>query len=359
MKKFRNIALIFLITATVVIVGVCGFYNYMLTPVSDSDEIVSLEIPQNTSTKGIASILKENNLIRDEKMFIVYVKIFKVNNMKAGFYDFSLNMGVKKIVEALQIGSTKNPNEIEITFQEGINIREIATIISNKTVNSYDEVIEKTNDQDYLDSLIEKYWFITEDVKNQNLYYGLEGYLFPDTYRFESKEVSVEDIFNKMLDEMNQVLTKHKEEIEKSNLTVHQILTLSTIVEKESATITDRTKVASVMLNRISIGMPLGSDVTTRYACKIDNKKQALTAAQYKTASPYNTRLTDGSMDGKLPVGPICSPSKESIEAAIYPDETDYLYFIANIETLETFFYNNYTDFQNKKNELASVNKGF
>jgi len=359
MKKFKNISLFFLIFSTIVIVGLCGFYNYMLTPVSNSNEIVELEIPSNTTTTGIAKILHEKQLIRNEKIFVLYTKIFKVNNMKAGYYDFEKNMGVKKIVESLQTGSKKNPYEIEITFQEGINMREIATIISNNTNNSYDDVIAKTTDSEYLDNLISAYWFITEDVKNGELYYGLEGYLFPDTYRFQNKDVSIEMIFKKMLDEMNNVLSTYKKDIEKSNLSIHQILSLASMVEKEASRDIDRSKVASVFINRINRGMSLGSDVTTRYACKVDNKKQALTAAQYRTVSPYNTRLTDGSMNGKLPVGPICAISKESIEAAIYPEKTNYIYFIANIQTLETFFYDNASEFEQKKSELKSVNGGF
>lgn len=359
MKKFKNISLAFLIIFTIVIVGVCGFYNFMISPVSKKTDIVEIEIPNNTSAKGIAKILKDNNLIRDEKIFLVYIKIFEVNDMKAGYYDLKEDMGVKKIVEALQEGSKKNPNEIKITFQEGINMREVATIISNNTSNNYDAVLAKTTDTTYLDSLIEKYWFITDSVKNSELYYGLEGYLFPDTYYFENKDVSVETIFEKMLGEMDKVLSTYKEDIEKSNLSIHEILSLASMVEKEASRDIDRSKVASVFINRMNRGMSLGSDVTTRYACKVDNKKQALTAAQYRTVSPYNTRLTDGSMNGKLPVGPICTVSRESIEASIYPEETNYIYFIANIQTLETFFFENASGFEAKKAELKSVNGGF
>lgn len=359
MKKLKNISLAFLIIFTIIIVGVCGFYNFMLTPVSDKKDIVEIEIPNNTSIKGIAKILKDNNLIRDDRIFLIYVKIFEVNDMKAGYYDLRENMGLKEIVETLQEGSKKNPNEIRVTFQEGINMREVAKIISSNTNNSYDDVIAKTTDSVYLDSLIEKYWFITDSVKNSELYYGLEGYLFPDTYYFENKDVSIETIFEKMLNEMDLELSKYKEDIEKSELSIHQILSLASMVEKEASRDIDRTKVASVFINRMARGMSLGSDVTTRYACKVDNKKQALTAAQYRTVSPYNTRLTDGSMNGKLPVGPICTISRESIEASIYPEDTNYIYFIANIQTLETFFYDNASGFEKKKAELKSVNGGF
>lgn len=359
MKKLSNIACAILICTTIIIVVCCLFYNYQLSPVSKSDKIVEIEIPKNTTTRGIASILKENNLIRDERMFLVYVKIMKINNMKAGYYDFSYNMGTKKIVSLLHEGSKKNPDEIEITFKEGITMRDIATVISNNTNNSYDSVIEKANDTVYINSLIDKYWFITEDIKNKNIYYKLEGYLFPNTYRFNNKDVTVEEIFNKMIAEMANVLESYKKDIESSHLSIHEILSLASMVEKEAAREQDRSKVASVFMNRIKSGMSLGSDVTTRYAFKVDNPKQVLTKVQYNTPNPYNTRVTDGSMNGKLPVGPICTLSESSIKASVYPDDTNYIYFIANIQTLETFFYDNYSGFSQKKDELASVNGGF
>ena len=348
-----------LICTAIIIVGCCTFYNYQLSPVSKSEKIVEIEIPTNTTTKGIASILKENDLIRDERMFLIYVKIMKINDMKAGYYDLSYNLGVKEIVSLLRKGSTKNPNEIEITFKEGITMRDIASVISKNTDNSYDSVIEKANDINYINSLTQKYWFITDDIKNNDIYYKLEGYLFPDTYRFNNKSVTVEEIFNKMINEMASVLEPFRKDIEKSSLSLHQILTLASMVEKEAARDQDRSGVASVFMNRIKRGMSLGSDVTTRYAFKVDNPKQVLTKVQYNTRNPYNTRVTDGSMNGKLPVGPICTLSKSSIKASIYPDDTNYIYFIANIQTLETFFYDNSRDFEKKKSELASVNGGF
>lgn len=359
MRKLCNIALGILISTTVIIAVCCLFYNYQLTPVRNSNDIVEIEIPKGSSSRSIASILKENELIRDEKIFLIYVKLFNIDNMKAGYYDISYDMGVKKIVKLLQEGSIKNPNEIKITFKEGITMRDIAKVISSNTNNNYESVIEKSNDITYIDSLIDKYWFITDDIKNDSIYYKLEGYLFPDTYRFTNKDVTVEEIFNKMLKKMNDVLEPFKDDISKSKLSIHKLLSLASMVEKEAAREQDRSKVASVFMNRINKGMSLGSDVTTRYAFKVDNPKQVLTKIQYNTRNPYNTRVTDGSMNGKLPVGPICTLSLSSIKASIYPDNTNYIYFIANIKTLETFFYSNNNDFEKKKNELSSVNGGF
>ncbi len=358
MKTFRNIALIILIIATITIVGLCTYYKYMISPISNQEEIVSFEIPANSSRTTIAKILEEKGLIRDDRFFVFYIQLYKISNMKAGYYNLSKNLSTEEIIRALQKGTTLNPNEIQVTFKEGITMREVARIISENTENEEEAVLAKTKDTDYLQSLIERYWFLSEDILQEELYYGLEGYLFPDTYNLTNSSVSIEYIFDKMLNRMDEMLSPYREDIEKSGYSVHQILTMASMVEKESAGQNQRDHVASVFYNRLKKGMSLGSDVTTRYALKIDDNKQPLSSAQFETKSPYNTRLTDGSMNGKLPVGPISTVGLSSIQAAIYPMESEDLYFIANIQTLETFFYSNYNDFQNKKNELASVNGG-
>ena len=160
-----------------------------------------------------------------------------------------------------------------------------------------------------------------------------------------------------MLNEMAKHLATY-EDYDYTNMSIHERLTLASMVEKESSVSTDRSKMASVFVNRLKKNMNLGSDVTAKYANKIDDKR-ALTAAEFQLKSPYNTRLQDGSMNGKLPIGPICTISKNSIDAAFNPDKTEYIYFISNIETQETFFYEDYASFLNKKEELASVNKGY
>ena len=106
-------------------------------------------------------------------------------------------------------------------------MRKVAEVIADATNNSYESVIEKSNDTDYIDKLIKKYWFITDEIKNDDLKYKLEGYIFPNTYRFKNKDVTVEEIFNKMLDEMGKVLEPYKEDMEKSNLSIHQLITLA------------------------------------------------------------------------------------------------------------------------------------
>jgi len=218
------------------------------------------------------------------------------------------------------------------------------------------DVYELLQDEEYIDSLIEKYWFITDEIKQEDIYYPLEGYLKPDTYIFEDKDVSVKYIFSYVLNYTDKQLDEYKDEIEKSGLTVHQILTIASIVELEGSLDEDRAGIAGVFFNRLYSKMSLGSDVTTRYAIKLDDKR-ALKKSEYNSVNAYNTRSS--TMAGKLPAGPIGMISESSILASLNYPETDYLYFIANINTGQTFFYSNSKDFEKKKQELASVNQGY
>lgn len=353
MKKFRNIAVILAIICFVVIIASCTYYNINIGKVSDDTTLKEITIKEG-SIGSIAVTLKEQNLIKNITIFKLYTKLTNKTNLKAGIYELSEDMGVKKIVDVLETGSKINPNEVSITFKEGINIRKIATLIEEKTNNTYEDVLTKLNDQKYINGLIEKYWFLTDNIKSNKIYYPLEGYLYPNTYRFSSKDVSVEEIFEKMLEEMDKKITPYKEEIQKSDLNVHEILTLSSIVELEGAKANDRKKVAGVFYNRINDGWSLGSDVTTYYALKIDDFKTSLTEDKglYKCDYAYNTRCDK--FIG-LPVGPICNPSIESIEASIEPEKHNYYYFVADCKG-QVYLSKNSTEHYNIINKLKKEN---
>lgn len=329
MKKFRNVALGLVVIMTVVIVSICTFYNINMGPVSSDSTLKEVTIEPG-SIESIGITLKENNLIKNVSIFKVYTRIMNKTNLKAGIYNLSQDMGVKKIVDVLCEGSTVNPDEIAITFKEGINVRKVATLISENTNNSYDSVLDVMDDGEYIDELIDKYWFLTDDIKNSYIYYPLEGYLFPNTYRFVNKDVSVSDIFTKMLDETDKILSQYKDKINDSELSVHELITLASIVELEGANSSDRKGVAGVFYNRLnSSSYPtLGSDATTYYASRIDDWTISLTNRELDDCSnKYNTRC---SLNTGLPVGAICNPSRESIESTIDPEEHDYYYFVAD-----------------------------
>ena len=305
-----------------------GTYKILTMPVSKQIEEKEVQIPLGSGSSQIAKILKENNLIKSELVFKIYVKINKITNFQAGTYYLKESMDLKEITEMLQTGIMHDPNQITITYLEGKPMWYLASTIADKTNNTEEDVYAVLANEEYIDSLIQKYWFLTDEIKNEDIYYPLEGYLFPDTYSIANKDTTVEEIFEKMLDKMDEVLEEYKEEIEASDYTIHEILTLASIVETEGLNNTDRKNVASVFYNRLNLGMSLGSDVTTYYAIKVDMGDRDLYQNEIDAYNPYNTRGPN--MEGKLPVGPIASVGKESIEAAIEPNDTDYLFFVAD-----------------------------
>ena len=305
-----------------------GTYKILTMPVSKQIEEKEVQIPLGSGSSQIAKILKENNLIKSELVFKIYVKINKITNFQAGTYYLKESMNLKEITAMLQTGIMYDPNQITITYLEGKPMWHLASTIAEKTNNTEEDVYAVLANEEYIDSLIQKYWFLTDEIKNEGIYYPLEGYLFPDTYSIANKDTTVEEIFEKMLDKMDEVLEEYKEEIEASDYTIHEILTLASIVETEGLNNTDRKNVASVFYNRLNLGMSLGSDVTTYYAMKVDMGDRDLYQNEIDAYNPYNTRGPN--MEGKLPVGPIASVGKESIEAAIEPNDTDYLFFVAD-----------------------------
>ena len=306
-----------------------GFiYNYELSPVSRDSEKVIVEIKEG-SIYSIGDTLYKEGLIRNTLIFKVYVKMNGVNSLKASTYELDKNMSLKEIIKVLEAGNGYNPDEITIIFKEGLNVRKIAKLVEENTNNSYDDFMKLMNDSDFIDKKIDEYWFLTDSIKNSKIYYPLEGYLFPETYAFLNKDVTVEDIVDTMLKEMGKVLEGYKDKIENSEYNIHELMTLASIVELEGASADDRASVAGVFYNRLHDGWVLGSDVTTYYYLKIDNFKQSLNGNKnlYTCDNAYNTRCT--SFVG-LPVGPISNPGKESIDAVINYKKHNYYYFVAD-----------------------------
>lgn len=166
-------------------------------------------------------------------------------------------MGTKKIVEILNKGKNSK-REVNLTFKEGINIRKVATVISQNTNHSEEEFYTLLKDENYLNTLINKYWFLGDEIKNPNIYYSLEGYLYPNTYEIANRDASIESIIEKMLDETNRKLSKYKLALEKNNLSIHQIMTLASIVELEGTNSENRKTIAGVFFNRLNNDMNLG-----------------------------------------------------------------------------------------------------
>ena len=321
-----SIIIFFIVVIVLAVFGVIWYVNET-GPISSQSGEVKVTIPSGTSSSEIGSILNTSGLIKNWRAYKIYIKLNNINDMKAGDYVLNKNMSLSKIVATLEKGPDASQRTVNITFLEGKNMRWIAKTIANNTSNTEDDVYNTLKNEQYLNSIINKYWFLSDDIKNENIYYSLEGYLFPDTYNFK-KDASVEDIFEVMLNRMEQKLDDYKSEITGLNISVHRLITVASIVELEASNVLDRPEVASVIYNRLKNNMSIGSDVTTYYAIKVDMGERDLKQSELNAYNPYNTRGPN--MNGKLPVGPICNPSIDSIKAALNPCTTDYLYFVAD-----------------------------
>ena len=314
-----------------VIIGIgsfWGIYKYNISCVDKNNtEMIQFNVADGSNYYTIATQLEKSGLIRSTLFYKLYIKMTKPGHIQTGIYELNKSMSVEDIVNNLQ-GKSKNPNELSITFKEGYDMKKIIKVISDKTNNTEDDIKNKLNDTEYLNSLINKYWFMDESILNSEIYYSLEGYLYPETYRFKNKEVTVEEIFNTMIEQMNTQLEKYKGDIENSTYSFHQLATLASIVELETKHDEDKANVAGVFYNRLSANMNLGSDVTTYYAAGVSMGERDLYMDEITSDNPYNTRSF--TLNGKLPVGPICSPSIESINAAIHPEQNNYYYFVSD-----------------------------
>ena len=349
MKKFNNIYIASLVLVVSIIIFSLSIFKFSISEVSNSSDKKSVVINKG-SISSISEVLKENDLIKSKFFFKLYVYITGNKNLKAATYSLSEDMGVKRIVSILSGNDGINSSEIVITFKEGINMRDIASIINKNTNNSEDDVYSLLSDKDYLNSLISKYWFLTDDILDDNIYYPLEGYLYPNTYSFSSKDVGVKDIFEKMLDEEDKKLSTYKSDIENSKKSVHSIITMASIVELEGSSLDDRKGIASVFYNRLNSSMNLGSDVTTYYGIKVNMGERDLTSSELSECNSYNTRCATFK---KLPVGPICNPSIESINASINPIHSNYYYFVAD-KNKKIYFSRNSKEHLNTISDLKS-----
>ena len=258
MKK-KGIIIVAIVLAMILIAiisSIIWFFIQIKAPkkIEMEDSQIEVEIKQKTSTVDILKELKESNVIKNDFAAKIYIKLYEVKSLQAGKYLFTGKETLKEVLNKLVTGDVMDET-IKITFKEGKNMRYIAKEIANNTNNSSNDVFSILEDKEYILSLIDKYWFLNNDIQNEAIYYPLEGYLYPDTYTFENKDVEVKTIFEKMLDETGKILTKNKERMEKVNINPHQVLTVASIIEIEGNNAENRGKVSRVIYNRLNKNM--------------------------------------------------------------------------------------------------------
>ncbi len=338
MRKRKKKIIIVVSFMLILILLMVSLYFYGLTSVSHKSEKVKFTIESGTSTKEVINKLYEAHLIKSKIATFIYVGLNRNILIKAGEYELDRNYDTKEIFTVLDEGDSSH-NTITITFIEGKRIADYISQIKDKFGYSEEDFLAVMNDSEYLKELINKYDFLDEHILNEQLYYPLEGYLFPSTYEFY-KDASLKDIIEKMLDKCDKVLDNYNALIKTSGYTTHEILTIASIVESEAKNAKDRPMVSQVIYKRLNMNMSLGMDSTATYGAKRPLNSDTVNS-DVNEKNPYNTR--DTSFIG-LPIGPICSPSEESIKAALSPSETNYVYFISDGE-LNIHFAETYNEF--------------
>ena len=354
----------------VLVLLLSGFFGYQyvtsaLGPVDANDKtFVTVEIPEGSGNKYIASILQEKGLIKNAQIFNYYTKFKDYGNFQSGYYNFQKSMDLETIATTLQEGGTDTPQPPvvgKITIPEGYTIEQIAqaiTVNSNskkkeKTPYKAEEFLKTIKDEKFIQKEVEKYPQLLASLpdKDSGVKYRLEGYLFPATYNY-GEATSMEELIDQMLQTMDLTLSPYYDTIANKNLTVNEVLTLASLVEKEGATDKDRKDIASTFYNRLNQNMPLQSNIAILYAeGKLGQKTSLAEDAAIDTNidSPYNIYKNPGLMPGA-----VDSPGLSALEAVINPSKTDYLYFVANVETGEVFFAKTYEE--HEKNVEEHVN---
>lgn len=304
----------------------------------DNGEQIEVSIPIGSTPGGIGEILEDAGLISNGTIFKYYVRYLNESDFQAGDYALSTDMSMEEIIHALKDGKVEQESVFNFTIPEGFWLEDIVKRIADATQYSEDEILEKMQDDEYIESLVDRYPILGKQVLDGEIRHPLEGYLFPARYDFVDKDASIEMIIETMLERTQSVLDQYSDQIENSNYTLHEIMTLASIIEREAQTSEDRYLISGVLYNRLDDNMKLQVDPTVAYAAGSHLYMTSLD--DLDVDSPYNTYMYEG-----IPVGPIASPGEDSIKAALEPRVTDYLFFYARV-TGEVIYNSSYEEHQ-------------
>ena len=285
--------------------------NVRRTEINTTDKKVHVKITAGMTTGEIAAQLEEKGVITSSLKFRILSRIRGYDDqMKLGTYVFTAGMTDDEVFEKILNGEKYL---VTFTVPEGFDIKNIADRLYEIDLVDKEDFLKAAED-------FEPYPYMK---KHKDVIYAAEGFLFPDTYTVES-DASVEDILNMMANEFDSRLTlAMREKARQMDLSVYDLITLASLVEREVRYPEDRPVVAQVFLKRLKINMPLQTDASLQYL--MDAPKEDVSIEDTKIDSPYNTY-----QHGGLPPGPIASPGIESIKAVLNPTDTDYLYFVAD-----------------------------
>ena len=285
---------------------IIGFGLFFIRPAENSGEYRIIMVQEGMSLRETADRLEENEIITNKTLFMLWARLMGYSRkIKAGEYRLSSSMAPIRIMEVLTRGIIiTHP----VTIPEGFSIKQIASLLEEKKLADAQEFLSVVYDE----VIIKRYGISSP---------SLEGYLYPDTYQF-GKGLSANSIVDAMIKRFKAVIEPLKARIDESGMSMEEVLTLASIVEKETGNADERPLIASVFLNRLKKGMRLESDPTVIYG--INNFSGNIKKKHLSEHTIYNTYVFKG-----LPAGPIANPGLESIRAVLFPAETDFLYFVS------------------------------
>ena len=352
-KKKKSHLKGFLVTVLVLLIllGAGGFFGLRyaesaLQPVDPSSkQYMTVQIPDGSNAQEIGSTLEKSGVIKNGLVFTLYVKYKNYNELKSGYYNLQKSMSVEDVIKELQKGGTPEPQEVtlaNLTIPEGYTLEQIAQTVGQlqgdfKEPLTAEAFLAKVQDETFIAQEVAKYPNLLESLpaKDSGVRYRLEGYLFPATYTIK-ENTTVESLIDEMLAAMDKNLSSHYATIKEKNLTVNELLTIASLVEKEGAKTEDRKLIAGVFYNRLNLGMPLQSNIAILYAeGKLGQNISLSDDAAIDTSidSPYNVYTKVGLMPG-----PVDSPSLDAIESSINQTKSDYLYFVANVQDGKVYY---------------------
>lgn len=278
---------------------------------------INLIITDQTTIDDLASILYEEGFISNKHYFLLETRLENSSlDFISGEYTISSTMSNTEILHLLTTNPSSQEDTIRFTIPEGYTIDQIAEVLEKKNIVTKQAFLEAIKNRDYSSD----YSFLKDMPTNRNYTYTLEGYLFPDTYNVR-KNITSEEIIIMMLNRFKEILLPYISYIQSSQYTIHDLITIASIIEQEAKLDEERPIIAGVIYNRLNIGMPLQMCSTVQYS--LNKRKATLTLQDLEEDTPYNTYLYKD-----LPIGPISNPGEASIKAATLPAYHQYYYFV-------------------------------
>lgn len=313
------------VLALILAISLYFYVTKALEPVDENNKTaVKIELPIGSTLDTIAQTLEDKGVIRDAKIFKYYTKFKNESAFQAGTYKIPPSMTIDDIIKSLKTGKVYRKPEFQLTIPEGLTLEQIGAVIEKKTSFTSKEFMKLVTSEKFIKEMKAKYPdTIKKDINDKDIRYKLEGYLYPSTYEFFVKKPTLEDIVDKFIAQTDSMVRSYEPKLKELDLTPHEFLTFSSLLEREATAQSDRETIASVFYNRLEVDMPLQTDPTVLYA--LGEHKSRVLYKDLEVKNAYNTYQNKG-----LPPGPIASSGRASMDATVDPAKTNYVYFVAD-----------------------------